>query len=506
MPGEINPYYNGVYMLGAADESLSFRGDYLSAEAVKKIAGGFSRWLLSRVQGDAAPSVALGYDCRNTSKRIYYIFLRELLEHGIDVCCCDMATPPAVLKQMMEIPCSAAAVITGGNNHPKENGFKFYTRTGLVGSEGYREIYELSKKNDSPPSLIPGEKTEIKAMNMYSKSLREMICREINATDYARPLRDMGIMVDAGNGMGGFFANTVLAPLGADISKSICLDEDGDFPNRFPDPLSREALEQAAETVKREKLDMGFLFDLNGDRITFIDGEGNIYKRNRLIALASVLSFENISGATAVTNNQASLSLQKFTEEKLGCKLFRFGKKPTETVSKQIELTENGVNAPFSMTVNGNFFAEKNNFIDDGAFLAVMIVIKAALIKAQGEKISSLTREYRDFLPSSEVYMKVDLNYEFEGYCKDILSSFEGLSMQIDRVQTVNSTEDCVEIIMADKYPLSLFTDRVDKCLRLKIDCDDSSIFHNLGKILIPFFEKFPKLDSEILRSLFSGD
>lgn len=49
-------------------------------------------------------------------------------------------------------------------------------------------------------------------MNDYAASLRDMICRGVNADDYERPLRGYHIVVDAGNGVGGFYAEKVLAP------------------------------------------------------------------------------------------------------------------------------------------------------------------------------------------------------------------------------------------------------------------------------------------------------
>ncbi|MEI3504508.1 MAG: hypothetical protein V8Q42_13000, partial [Anaerovoracaceae bacterium] len=46
----------------------------------------------------------------------------------------------------------------------------------------------------------------------------------------------MKIVVDAGNGSGGFYAKKVLKPLGADISASQFLEPDGMFMNHAPNP------------------------------------------------------------------------------------------------------------------------------------------------------------------------------------------------------------------------------------------------------------------------------
>jgi phosphomannomutase len=57
-----------------------------------------------------------------------------------------------------------------------------------------------------------------------------------------QPLAGMRVLVDAGNGAGGFFASEVLAPLGADINGSQFLEPDGTFPNHVPNPEDQAAM------------------------------------------------------------------------------------------------------------------------------------------------------------------------------------------------------------------------------------------------------------------------
>ena len=56
-------------------------------------------------------------------------------------------------------------------------------------------------------------------MPVYSAHLREIIKKGVDHPEhYDQPLRGFRIVVDAGNGSGGFLASDVLAPLGADTS------------------------------------------------------------------------------------------------------------------------------------------------------------------------------------------------------------------------------------------------------------------------------------------------
>ena len=55
-----------------------------------------------------------------------------------------------------------------------------------------------------------------------------------------KPLKGWKIIVDAGNGAGGFFAEKVLNSLGADTTGSQFLEPDGRFPNHIPTLITKK--------------------------------------------------------------------------------------------------------------------------------------------------------------------------------------------------------------------------------------------------------------------------
>ena len=69
----------------------------------------------------------------------------------------------------------------------------------------------------------------------------------------------MKIFVDAGNGSGGFFAEKILAPLGADTTGSQFLEPDGIFPNHIPNPEDKVAM---AAKKSRSRKSRRFRFDI----------------------------------------------------------------------------------------------------------------------------------------------------------------------------------------------------------------------------------------------------
>ena len=102
-------------------------------------------------------------------------------------------------------------------------------------------------------------------MKFYSIHLKRIICRGLGAEipidkktgfeQFPRPLEGLKIVVDAGNGAGGFYVSDVLEPLGADCAGSQFLDPDGNFPNHVPNPENKEAMESICAAVKANGAD-----------------------------------------------------------------------------------------------------------------------------------------------------------------------------------------------------------------------------------------------------------
>ena len=123
------------------------------------------------------------------------------------------------------------------------------------------------------------------------------------------------IVVDAGNGVGGFYADQVLAPLGADVSGSQFLEPDGMFPNHIPNPENKGAIDAASKMVLDSSADLGLIFDTDVDRMGCIGATGQEINRNTLVALAAAIVLEDHPGTTVVTDSLTSDGLRTFIEQ-----------------------------------------------------------------------------------------------------------------------------------------------------------------------------------------------
>ena len=90
---------------------------------------------------------------------------------------------------------------------------------------------------------------------MLNRDFLPVYCRQLENrvrsgldTDIPKPLLGLHVVVDAGNGAGGFYAK-MLEDLGAWVEGSQFLEPDGHFPNHIPNPENEEAMRSISEAV-----------------------------------------------------------------------------------------------------------------------------------------------------------------------------------------------------------------------------------------------------------------
>ena len=255
-------------------------------------------------------------------------------------------------------------------------------------------------------------------MKDYAARLRNMIIREVAKGD--KPLQNYHIVVDAGNGVGGFYVNEVLAPLGADVTGSQFLEPDGMFPNHIPNPENKQAIESICEAVKKSNADFGVIFDTDVDRAGCVDGDGNEINRNRLIAIAAYIALGGKKGGTIVTDSVTSDGLKKYINEDLGGVHYRYRRGYKNVINKAIELCEQGIDCPLAIETSGHAALRENYFLDDGAYLATKIIIELA----KGTNIKQLLSTME--MPAEEEEHRFNIkSTDFRAYGENVIASLE---------------------------------------------------------------------------------
>lgn len=413
----LNAYWkhfkSGTDIRGVALDGVEGEPPDMTDEAVERMAEGFARWLSGRAGKPVGElTVSVGRDSRLSGPRIRDAVVRALTSMGIAVLDCGLASTPAMFMTTVDLACDGAVQITASHHPWHRNGLKFFLPSGGLEGEDITAVLTLAQEGAENPAAVPraaapGTCRAEDYMAQYAARLRRLICEGVQAADYARPLAGFHIVVDAGNGAGGFYASRVLVPLGADVSGSQFLDPDGRFPNHVPNPENEEAMMSVCAAVTRAHADLGVIFDTDVDRAGCVDAAGREINRNRLVALAAAIALEDNPGGTIVTDSITSTGLKTFLERDLGGVHYRYRRGYKNVINEALRLNAEGVNCPLAIETSGHAALRENYFLDDGAYLVTKMIIKAARLRAEGRTLDSLIAGLAEPAEAAEVRFRI---------------------------------------------------------------------------------------------------
>ena len=393
---------NGSDIRGVALEGVPGEEVNITEEVAGAIGGSFAYWLGFKVGKNPYDlRIAVGHDSRLSAGPLTEGLLKGMTMFGAECYDAGLASTPSMFMSTVlpQFDFDGAIMITASHLPWNRNGFKFFTKEGGLDKADITDILKRAAKYNFVGEFY--EERESNVLQMYAAYLRQMI--SLGLKDVPGGLKGMHIVVDAGNGAGGFFAKEVLEPMGADISGSQFLEPDGRFPNHQPNPENAEAMESICKAVIDNKADLGIIFDTDVDRSAAVGPDGKPIARNEIIALAAALAADDYPGGTVVTDSVTSRQLGEFLEGKLGLKHLRYKRGYRNVINKARELSENGEQAFLAIETSGHAAYSDNYYLDDGAFLAVQIVINAARLKAEGKDITALLEGLEHPAESEEI-------------------------------------------------------------------------------------------------------
>ena len=402
---------SGTDIRGVAVEGAGYDVN-LTEDTVIAITNGFILWLAEKKQKSPDELVvSVGRDSRISGPAISAVVKETLLNAGVYVVDCGLASTPAMFMTTVELECDGAVEITASHHPYYRNGLKFFTRNGGLEGDDITAILEYAQDGKQPSFSEDGEIAESDYMSTYAANLRELIKKEINSKeDYHHPLKGFKVVVDAGNGVGGFYATDVLEALGAEIKGSQCLEPNGMFPCHAPNPEDEKAMKFICDAVKKYSADLGIIFDTDVDRGGAVDSNGKEINRNRLVALAAAITLS--PGAMIVTDSITSSGLKEFIEKDLKAKHLRFKRGYKNVIDEAIRQNENGVRCPLAIETSGHAAMQENYFLDDGAYLVTKILIKAVQLRNEGKSLDSLIANLKEPVESKEIRIKItDKNF-----------------------------------------------------------------------------------------------
>lgn len=478
----------------------------IEKDQVQRVAQGILTWIKSKKEINEGPiTIAIGQDSRLSGESIKQWLIDSFITDNVLVIDVGLSTTPAMFMatQFPEFDADCGIMITASHLPFYYNGIKLFTKEGGAEHEDIEFILENAPQIVNLSTTV-GKVNKQEVLSAYSNDLVQKI---IAQTGSKQPLAGFKIVLDAGNGAGGFFAEKVLQKLGADTTGSQFLNPDGHFPNHIPNPDNKEAMDSIKSAVLAQHADLGVIFDTDVDRAAVVDKTGEVINRNNLIAVLSTIVLDEYPGATIVTNSPTSSHLKTFIEG-LGGKQVRYLCGYRNVINKGIELNNQGVDVPLSIETSGHAAFKENYFLDDGAYVVAKILMLLPKLKEKNIELSDLIADLKQPAETTEVRFKISgEDYKLLGESvivgmHDLVAQTPGFSIDMDN-------EEGIRTNVSQGYGDGWFLLRMslhEPLLVLQVENDMNGKNTDVLSKLLPFFNRYEFLNTEPLKKLLEGN
>jgi phosphomannomutase len=411
--------------LSALIKAYDIRGvvpDQWGSDLAREVGTAFVEVLGIRTSDGGAGRIVVGHDMRPTGPSLVAAFIDGVTAAGVDVVNIGLCSTDGLYfaSGRLDIP---GAMFTASHNPAEYNGIKL-CRAGAapVGQDsGLAKIREMLESENLPTYDGPyGTASSKDMLAAYAQYLRELV-----PLDHSRLLK---VVIDTGNGMGGF---TVPAVLGDDILPALPLEIDamyfeldGTFPNHEANPIDPENLRDLQNRVLEVGADIGLAFDGDADRCFVVDEKGGIVDPSTLTALIATRELAKVPGSTIIHNLITSRAVPEIVIENGGTAV------RTRVGHSFIKATMAETGAIFGGEHSGHFYF-RDFWKADSGMLAAMHALAALGETSESTTLSELLKPYLRYVMSGEINTKVS---DSKAVVANIKSAFADRAVEIDEL------------------------------------------------------------------------
>ncbi|TFG37298.1 MAG: phosphomannomutase/phosphoglucomutase, partial [Syntrophobacterales bacterium] len=343
-------------------------------------------------KGHGVKTMTIGRDCRLSSEEYGKAIAEGITSVGIDVIDIGLCATPMLYFSVRHLKTEGGVMITGSHNPPDFNGFKICIGPDTIYG---KEIQELRKIMEGG-TFASGNGT----IREYSiaDEYRDYIYNNVKISGGLR------VILDAGNGVGGFFALPLLERYKCSVTPLYC-EMDGHFPNHFPDPTVTENLKDIRALVKKNGADVGIAFDGDADRLGVITDKGDILWGDELLLLFSRYILKENPGAAIIGEVKCSQTLYDDIEKNGGRPImWKAGHSLIKSKMKEEK-------ALLAGEMSGHlFFADRYFGYDDAIYASARLL---EILSMTGEKLSSLLADVPVTFNTPEIRVDCADNVKF---------------------------------------------------------------------------------------------
>jgi phosphomannomutase len=421
--------------------------DQWDEDVSRAIGAAFAEFVIA--DGNAT-AVVTAHDMRDSSVPLSRAFAAGVISRGVDVVEAGLGSTDLLYfaSGSLDLP---GAMFTASHNPARYNGIKM-CRAGAapIGQDsGLATIREWAQRDtyDRDPGRVGTVSTQ-DLLAGYAAHLHSLV-------DLSQS-RQLKVVVDAGNGMGGHTVPVVLSGLPLEIVP-LYFELDGSFPNHEANPLDPANLVDLQAAVREHGADIGLAFDGDADRVFVVDENGDPVSPSAVTALVAVRELAKGRGTTVIHNLITSHAVPEIVRE--------HGGEPVRT-----RVGHSFIKAEMARTdaIFGGEHSAHYYFRDfwraDTGMLAAMHVLAA--LGEQSSPLSELTAAYSRYAASGEINSTVG---DAPAAMAEVRSTFE----EQDGV-TVDEL-DGLTVQLPDGAWFNLRASNTEPLLRLNVEAPDAA-------------------------------
>ena len=449
-------------------------GVELTVEMVEAVAAGFVDEL-----NLAGLDVVVGHDMRDSSPAFAAAFAAGARARGANVVSLGLCSTDQSYFASGTLN-AASAMFTASHNPAAYNGIKL-SRAGARGislDTGLAMIRDRANQyldNGIQKVASEGSFRELDTLADYSAYLRSLVNLET-----IRPLK---VVVDAGNGMGGF---TVPAVLGTQVGLPelpleiipMYFELDGNFPNHEANPLDPKNLVDLQKAVREHRADIGLAFDGDADRCFVIDENGAAVTPSAVAAIVAQLEVAREQAANpgvpiTVLHNLLTSRACIEAIEASGARAVR-----TRVGHSLIKDQMAAENAIFGGEHSAHYYFRAFWGADNG-MLAAMHVLSA--LGSQSAPLSEFAAKYDPYFASGEINHKVS---DAKSIISAVETAFAGRA-STDRLDGVTFASND----KADWWWFNLRTSNTEPLLRFNCEAKNAETVNSITREVETFIK-----------------
>jgi len=455
---QLNPYiFRGYDIRGVVDRDLNEETFYL-------LGRGFATYLVER----RIKLCPVGRDNRKSSPSLSKQFIRGLNDGGVDTIDLGLSLSQIVYFSSYHFLTKACAMITASHNPKEFNGLKLgigYSRT-MAGPE----IQELRSIIESGRfSIGYGQNQKQDIFPVYSKHI----------LNYFKLNKGWRIVVDTLNTTSGKFYPRLFRKAGCRV---ITQNErlDSHFPNGT-DPTDISVLKKLGHKVEKDKADLGFAFDADGDRMAVVDENGRLHWMDIMVTLFAIDVLENLPNATIIYNNLCSGAVPET--------ILRLGGNPVmwKTGHSYIKSKIRETGAMLGGELSGHIFFMDNFFGHDDAAYACLRLL--SFLERHGESLSEATSSVETHIGSPEIKLGVPDSVKFDLIEKEVKHDLvvawpEARTNELDGIRL--DTDDHMVVVRASQN---------GPYITVRFEGKNEKIYNEVRHKLKIILSKYPVID-----------